>query len=229
MATRKNLVVLVALVALLVMQPVLTRGGMAARMLHEGLLVAVFLGMVLTVFRQRGERRLAFVLIVPAFAIHLAQAFVPDRLHVPSAMVFHAFIVALICFAVAVILREITRKRVVRGDDVLGAISGYILVGILWGNLYVVTELLVPGSFAVQPEIAWQLQEWSLRRALFNYFSFATLTSLGYNDITSTAPLADTLTWLEVIFGQFYMAVVVAQLVGMKLAQAIRPDGPEHK
>ena len=68
-----------------------------------------------------------------------------------------------------------------------------------------------------------------LRHALFNFFSFATLTSLGYNDITPVTPLANTLTWLEVIFGQFYMAVVVAQLVGMRLAQAVQPGGPASK
>jgi voltage-gated potassium channel len=71
--------------------------------------------------------------------------------------------------------------------------------------------------------IARQLQEWHSRRALFDYFSFTTLTSLGYGDITPTRAPAYTLAWLEVMFGGFYMAIIVAQLVGMKLAQAIQP------
>jgi hypothetical protein len=53
--------------------------------------------------------------------------------------------------------------------------------------------------------------------------------TLGYGDITPIGPPAYTLTWLEVMFGQFYMAVVVAQLVGLKLAQALRGGGPEAK
>jgi len=137
--------------------------------------------------------------------------------------------VAFIGLAIAVTLRDILQKRKIGGGDVLGAVSGYILGGIVWGNLYVVLHLLAPGSFAVQPEIAWQLQERHLLHALFNFFSFATLTSLGYNDITPVTPFANTLTWLEVMFGQFYLAVVVAQLVGMRLAQAIQPGGPESK
>jgi hypothetical protein len=137
--------------------------------------------------------------------------------------------IAFIGLAIAVTLRDILQKRVIGGGDVLGAVSGYLLGGIVWGNLYVVLHLLVPSSFAVQPEIAWQLQERHLLHALFNFFSFATLTSLGYNDITPVTPLANTLTWFEVIFGQFYMAVVVAQLVGMRLAQAVRPGGPEPR
>lgn len=114
------------------------------------------------------------------------------------------------------------------GGDILGVISGFLLAGIVWGNLYGLIYLIEPGSFGVQSEIAWQLQQWQLRRALFDYLSFSTVTGLGApNYLAPASPFADTLTWLEAMFGQFYMAVVVAQLVGMKLAQAIRPGGPE--
>jgi hypothetical protein len=226
---RKHLIVLSALVAMLVAQPLLAPGAIAVRHLHGGLLAAVLLGVVFTVFGQRWERGVALALVLPAIAIEVAHIVLPDRPQERLALVSHAFIVAFVGFAVTVILRDILRKRVVRGDDVFGAISGYLLVGILWANFYVVAELLAPDSFSVAPEIAWQLREWGLRRALFTYFSFATMTSLGYNDITSVAPMTDTLTWLEVIFAQFYMAVVVAQLVGMKLAQAITPDSVEPK
>ena len=82
-----------------------------------------------------------------------------------------------------------------------------------------------PGSFAVAPEIRWQLDDPLLRRALFTYVSFATLTGLGYNDVTAVAPLANTLTWLEAMSAQFYLAVVIAQIVGMKLAQVVEGGG----
>ena len=65
--------------------------------------------------------------------------------------------------------------------------------------------------------------------AVFDYPSFTTLMTLGYGDITPIGAPAYSLTWLEVMLGQFYMAVVVAQLVGIKLAQALRGDGPEAK
>jgi len=81
----------------------------------------------------------------------------------------------------------------------------------------------------VSPDIAWRLGEWHRRRALFEYLSFTTLTSLGYGDITPIGPPAFRLTWHEVMVGQFYMAVVVAQLVGLKLGQALTRGGPEAK
>ncbi len=71
------------------------------------------------------------------------------------------------------------------------------------------------------PEIRWQLDDLHLRRALFNYVSFATMASLGYNDVTAVAPLANILTWLEAMTAQFYLAVVIAQIVGMKIAQVV--------
>ena len=78
-------------------------------------------------------------------------------------------------------------------------------------------------------DIAWRLGEWHQRRALFEYLSFTILMTFGYSEITPIGQPAYTLTWLEVMAGQFYMAVVVAQLVGLKLAQALRGSGPEAK
>ena len=75
--------------------------------------------------------------------------------------------------------------------------------------------------------IAWRLGDWHLQRFLFNYFSVMTLTTMGYGDIAPAGSPVYSLVWLESVFGQFYIAVVVAQLVGLKLAQAIKQDRPE--
>ena len=72
------------------------------------------------------------------------------------------------------------------------------------------------------PDTLSRIGEWHRRRALFEYMSFTTLTSLGFAGISPAGPPVYSLMWLEVMFGQFYMAVVVAQLVGLKLADAIR-------
>ena len=225
----KHPTLLAGLLTLLVTQPLLAYGGLATRILFDGMFAAVLLGVVFIIFGVGWERKLALVLVLPVFALYLAHYVLPDRMRVDSALLYNALMIAFIGLAIAVTLRDILQKRVIGGGDVLGAVSGYLLGGIVWGNLYVVLQLLAPSSFAVQPEIAWQLQERHLLHALFNFFSFATLTSLGYNDITPVTPFANTLTWLEVMFGQFYLAVVVAQLVGMRLAQAMTPGGPESK
>jgi hypothetical protein len=81
-----------------------------------------------------------------------------------------------------------------------------------------IMEPLVAGADV----IAWRLGDWHLQRLYFNYYSVTTLTSLGYSDITPVGTLTLSLSWLEVVFGQFYIAVVVAQLVGLRLAQSMK-------
>lgn len=80
--------------------------------------------------------------------------------------------------------------------------------------------------YTASPAIQWQLDDLHLRRALFNYVSFATMASLGYSDVTAVAPIANILTWLEAMTAQFYLAVVIAQTVGMKIAQVVGAGGP---
>jgi hypothetical protein len=99
------------------------------------------------------------------------------------------------------------------------------LAGLAWGNLYNLTETVSPNAFNVRSDIAWQLESGSTRRYMFDNFSFVTLTCCGDNKVVPLAPTASSLTWLESIFGQFYMAVVVAQLVGLKLGQAVARSG----
>ena len=226
---RKHLVLLAALVGMLMAQPLVGHRSVANGVLADTLFAAILLYLCFIVFEVGRQRQTALALILPAFASNFGVYALPLGVQVASQAAFHCFTVAFLGFAVAVILRDILAKSVIRGDDVIGAICGYLLLALIWANLYTLTYLLIPGTFSVSPNIAWRLGEWHLRRALFDYLSFTTLMTLGYGDITPIGPPAYTLTWLEVMFGQFYMAVVVAQLVGLKLAQAIRGGDPEAK
>ncbi len=226
---RKHLVLLMAIVVMVVAQPLLAHRSVGAGAFFDAVFGAICLHVLFVVFSARWQRRVALALILPGFAINFAHYVLPRGDQVLLAAVFHCSIVVFLAFAVAVILREIFRKRVISGDDVVGALCGYLLGGLVWAHVYSLTYVLAPEAFSVRPEIAWRLSQWHSRRALFDYLSFTTLTSLGYSDISPAAPPVYSITWLEVIFGQFYMAVVVAQLVGLKLAEAIKGDGPESK
>jgi len=225
---RKHLALLAALVGMMVAQPLVGHRSVAAGAVTDAALSVICLYVLFIVFGERRQRA-ALALILPAFASNFGVYVPPRWVHSVSEVAYHSFMVAFLGFAVAVILRDLFAKSVISGDDVVGAFCGYLLLALVWANLYTLTYLLVPGTFAVSPDIAWRLGEWHQRRALFDYLSFTTLTSLGYSDITPIGPPAFTLTWLEVMVGQFYMAVVVAQLVGLKLAQALRGSGPEAK
>jgi hypothetical protein len=229
LARHKHLLLLVAVLFALVTQPLLAHEIAGVRLAYDLLVAAITVGVLFVVFGERWERRVALVLLLPALVLTFALYTVSPRLALPAAVAYHLSITLFIAFAVGVIVRDIFRRHAISFDEVIGAFCGYLLLGLVWGNLYVVVEVLAPGSFAVAPDIRWQLDDLHLRRALFNYVSFATMASLGYGDVTTVAPFANILTWLEVMSAQFYLAVVIAQIVGMKIAQVVRAGGPEAK
>ena len=101
-------------------------------------------------------------------------------------------------------------------NRIVGSVCIYLMAGFIWAYLYVLQNLLVPGSFrgiSVEP-VYEQLPE-------FAYHSFVTLTTLGYGDITPVSPMARVLVNLEAIFGQFYMAILVAALIGIHISNRI--------
>jgi len=221
---RRHLILLVGVVVLQIVQPLLAHDSVVHRVLYDAAFGAVTILVFFAIFLRPWERSLALALIFPAIVANLAHYALPEGSQLVAASVYHFSCAAFLGFSVAVVLRDILRRRTISGDHVLGAVAGWVLMGLIWGNLFALTDRLVPNSFSVATAIAGQLSEWHSRRALFDYFSFTTLTSLGYGDITPTRAPAYTLAWLEVMFGGFYMAVIVAQLVGMKLAQAVSPN-----
>jgi hypothetical protein len=160
---------------------------------------------------------LAIALTVVALAHYIPA---PSYLQVLLRLVYHGALLLLLGFATIVILRNIFEQRVVRTDDVLGAVCGYLLAAGAWSNLFILFDIFVPGSFTVDEGFAVGLETWEGRIALLNYVSLGSLTSVGSGGVAPVRPPATVLTTLEAVFGQFYIAVVVAQLVGAKLSQA---------
>jgi hypothetical protein len=113
-------------------------------------------------------------------------------------------------------------------DDVLGAVCGYLLAALAWSNLFMLIEIFLPGSFSVGSGFGAGGDSWHARIAVLHNVSLGSLTSLGSGAVVPVRAPATMLTTLEAVFGQFYIAVVVAQLVGARLSQALqRKTAPE--
>ena len=111
-------------------------------------------------------------------------------------------------------------KQIVAGDNIstnriLGAICVYLMLGVIWALSYGLMEAMIPGSFGGLTESA-ESSSWSPH---WVYFSFVTLTTLGYGDVLPLTYFARTLAYFEAIVGQFYLAVLVAGLVGAYLSE----------
>jgi voltage-gated potassium channel len=209
-------------------EPLVTDLTERARVLATAMIVVISLGVFFVIFEQSWERWLAFSLVAPVVASGIAHQTSSHWAPI-AAIAYHGFAIVFFGFAVAVILKRIFQQKGIRTDAVIGAICGYLLAAVAWANAYALIYLVQPGSFRVAEVTAWQLGNWHFQRFLFSYFSITTLTSLGYSNITPVNPLVLSLSWLEVVFGQFYIAVVVAQLVGLRLAQAIKQHRPDAK
>ncbi len=126
-----------------------------------------------------------------------------------------AAILIFLATATAVAMKQIALDSKVSTNRIIGAICVYLMLGVIWALMYSLLEAAVPGSFGgiVERAItgAWD-PDWV-------YFSFVTLTTLGYGDILPLTISARSLAYFEAIVGQFYLAILVAGLVGAYLSE----------
>jgi hypothetical protein len=224
----KHLWLLAVLLVGQIAQPLMGHESVLARIFSAAVILAVAWAVFWKLLEPGRERLIGALLILPAIVVEFAHYAFSDGVQLACAAVFHLSLAAFLVFAVAVILRHLFHKKSLVLDDVLGAFSGYMMMAIIFGNMYALVWLFAPDAFTIDSHILWQLSEWHTRRGLFAYFSFATLASVGYGDIVTTAPASNTLVWLEVMFGQFYMAVVVATIVGTRISRALAPKATDE-
>lgn len=115
-----------------------------------------------------------------------------------------------LAFMTSFFLWTIVSDPSVTADTLAGAVSAFLLIGITFGIIYTLIEQLVPGSFRDTVEPAKQLTQSEL-----TFFSFMTLTTVGYGDVVPWQPHARAFTILESVIGIMYPAVLVARLVGL--------------
>lgn len=138
---------------------------------------------------------------------------IPLGLNLPTLHIIGKFSgVSFIALISGSILLFIFTARRVNWEVISAALVVYLLLGLMWAECYEIVVLLQPDSFKTGLE---HTHEESL------YFSFITLTTLGYGDITPISGIARSLAMLEGIIGQSYMAVLVARLVGMHVAYSM--------
>jgi voltage-gated potassium channel len=121
--------------------------------------------------------------------------------------------IGFIAIITGAILVYIFRQKDINADIIAGAIVAYLLMALMWSLLYGVLEAAHPGSFKF-PEGTNHFG-----REMFTYFSFVTITTVGYGDITPVAPVARAFSNLEAVVGQLYLVTLVSWLVGMYIKE----------
>jgi len=119
-------------------------------------------------------------------------------------------------------VRQILFEGRVDSNKIIGSLSLYLLIGLIWTVIYIILLLFDPSAFN-----GIEVTEW---RSLFSrvaYYSFVTLTTLGYGDISPAHHIAEFFVYMEAIVGVFYMAIFVSSLVSLRDSSLV--DSKEEK
>jgi hypothetical protein len=213
-ATRQNnfVYLFAGLLILLLVAPVTTElhTGHDTLIFQLALDATLLLG-IWSVVNQRHWFIVGVVLSLIGISISITDA----NLHVPE-LKLAAFAVVLPFYSLTAVLALryiLSSGEKVNFNILMGAICVYMLMGIIWAIIYSFLHYLVPGSFSglrVDSEVNRLLE--------FIYYSFVTLTTLGYGDLLPVNPIARALAYMEALIGQIYVAVLIAGLVSIHIS-----------
>lgn len=207
------LILLGFILGLLVLEPLL-KPYTAVSMLLDLFLTAIFLSALFSVSHNRVLLVIGGLVALPAL-VGLWGPYIGIGTHI----VVVGKIAGVIFFATAIcgILRFVMAAKEVTREVIFASLVVYLLMAVTWSYLYLLTDYLVPGSFAALEGVAP-----AERHMALIYYSFVTITTLGYGDITPSSEIARSVTILEATIGQLYMVVLVAWLVGMHVSRKSR-------
>jgi Ion channel len=198
-------VLLVMLVGTVFVIPVIFPTGEIGRALRDVSFTLILVSGAAAIYRQRPMAMVAILLCGLAIAFRWMEWIVPvgDQSFVREGSALLAL--ALITIIVAT---RVFASGVVTADRIMGAVALYLLLGIAWSVAYEIIALHIQGAFSAAGGSGVGPQRWF-------YFSFVTLTTVGYGDITPTAPVTQSLAMLEALVGQLYPAIILARLVSL--------------
>jgi voltage-gated potassium channel len=168
--------------------------------------------------QRRRRRAVGLALAVLAIAERLGILFAPSpELYMIGSVSWLAFF----SFVTWTELRSVLRQRQVTSETISMSVSAYLLLSVSWGLLYVVIFQHQPQAFSFSTSSAPSFAQHNVFPT-FIYFSLTTLSTIGFGDITPVSLQARYAAVAEGITGQFYLAILVARLVGMQMSRSVQ-------
>jgi CBS domain containing-hemolysin-like protein len=121
-------------------------------------------------------------------------------------------------------LRAVLKQKEVTGETISLSISIYLLIGLTWGMLYIVLYYTQPHGFSFGGSPASVAPDATDVFPVLVYFSLTTISTVGFGDITPLTLQARYAAVAEAITGQFYLAILVARLVGLYMSRTASAD-----
>lgn len=199
---------LAALVSLIITAPFLERLTYGPT-IEPVLMTLVLVFAVLAVGGNRRTLLWAILLVIPAVVGRWLNHANPDLLagevHRVAELVFLGFVVGHL-------LRFVLRAPRVNAEVLCAGIAGYLMLGLIWMVAYMLVEKAIPGAFLYT---AGAPSQRTMDGFSSFYFSFATITTVGYGEIVPVANIARMLAVMEAVTGMFYVTVIISRLVAL--------------
>lgn len=169
-----------------------------------------------SVSQQRRRLIIVSMLTVLALVVRWTHWLVPA-----ANLAFYAELasMATLTLLMVIVLAQVFRPGPVTGHRVRGAVAVYLLIGLIWAFAYELIAYQDASAFAGAITTSWGVPPWT-------YYSFVTLTTMGYGDITPLHPVARLLAIAEALTGQLYLAILVASLVSQALESRSKSPRP---
>jgi len=190
-----------------------------------GLTFAIEVGIVVSMVAvvQRLRVRIGLVIVIAAVAIFSElTGGMKFNSELPLWVVLnHSARIAFLLLVLGCILVNVWRQDTVETDTIIGGVVVYLMLGIAFAGVYQLVEFIQPGSFAVSNPGGGHWGPWEPEAGIYPrlfFFSFVTLTTLGYGDITPASQATGALTSLQAAIGSLYLAILISRLVGLHIA-----------
>jgi len=210
---RNNIILLICLLLIIFFYPILSKQRL---LIGDIIFTAIIISGTYSLDFDKRTRNILIVSgAIPIILTWLHYFFVFDLLKLVSFLSFFCFNMFITVF----MIRHIARSQRVTLTIIINSINGYLLIGVLGALLLAMTEIVQKFFFHVNTGTINFAGDAAAEFHDYLYFSFVTLTTLGYGDITPVSALAKSLTIVIAISGQLYLTILIAMLVGKYLSR----------
>lgn len=213
------LLLLISLLIMLIVPPYLREYSL----IHfEGLLLNPFITIIFltSLYLVTDNRRffiIGLLILLPVLVINTLYYFDDKYLNSVIAPLSYIAFFAYICVFLG---RFLARSKTVSINVIYAAVCIYFFIAIIWSFIYLTTYNTLENSFSFSIKLQESLPPNKDPITLFSYFSFVTMTTLGYGDITPIHPIARAWVSAQTVIGQLYLAIVMARFVGLYISDS---------
>jgi hypothetical protein len=202
--------IIFAIMLVLLVNPFIRPLGLIGHLFSTLLLAMIPFTSAYALTEDRKKAIIVLFIAAPFVILDGLNFFFTNR---PLMVVAFSFGTILYFYIVVLLVKNLLSIRVITTDLIYCAISIYLLIGIMWAGIYTVLEGISPGSFSETSETPDLL-----------YFSFVTLTTVGFGDVAPLSILGKRIAVFEAAMGSIYMAVIIAMIVGRYMSLQVEQD-----